>query len=288
MKLFSFRKPAAAATCLIGPRGAQQQLGGAGAAHLVFQALQRGAFVLELAVQRARRNGQQRGQRLGAVRLQRMCGQRLAHALHQQAVAPVLQHRQRQGALQHLRHRGFVAAQRQCQVTCVEAQLGPPGAKGHCRRKQDREDRGIGRRRKRKARLLQRDARVHKPAGQAVDVAQHVDQGEFARGTQVGVLVDHDRGLRAGAHHAQPDVAGQQAMVAAPAFERHAQIRRAERGARQHAVAAPGQAPRKGAQAFVVEFLHRRAGQQLHLAGGHAAVGLQELGWRDLCQLQRL
>jgi len=42
---------------------AVQQLHRAGTAHLIFQALQRGAFFLQLPVQRARRYMQQRGQR---------------------------------------------------------------------------------------------------------------------------------------------------------------------------------------------------------------------------------
>jgi len=47
---------------LDGPLRAVQQLHRAGAAHLVFQALQRGTFFLQLPVQRARRDMQQRGQ----------------------------------------------------------------------------------------------------------------------------------------------------------------------------------------------------------------------------------
>ncbi|MNV93330.1 hypothetical protein D3C71_1880100 [compost metagenome] len=82
-----------------------QQIHRAGTAHLVFQALQRGAFFLELAVQRARRYVQQVGQCLGAVLGQGssrmsavpplMRAQQLPYPLHQQAVAPILQHRQR-------------------------------------------------------------------------------------------------------------------------------------------------------------------------------------------------
>ena len=57
------------------------------------------------------------------------------------------------------------------------------------------------------------------------------------------------------------------AVVAAPALERHAQVGRGQRGAGQHAVAAPGQPAAEGAQAFVVQLLHGRGRTALPSAG---------------------
>jgi len=57
--------------------------------------------------------------------------------------------------------------------------------------------------------------------------------------------------------------------------------------AREHAVAAPGQAPAEPAKRLVVELAHRGFGDALHLPGGDArAVALQQFR-RDLCLRER-
>ena len=50
----------------------------------------------------------------------RRMAQRLPDLLHQQAVTPILQNRQRQGALQHLLQGFFITAQGQGQIPGVE------------------------------------------------------------------------------------------------------------------------------------------------------------------------
>ena len=114
-----------------------------------------------------------------------MAGQCLAHALHQQAVAPVLQHGQGQGVLQHLLQGFFVAAQRQVQVAGIKTDAGLRGIKGAGAGEQHRVDRLVRWRGKRELRAQQGDARVHQPAGQAMDIAQHRDQAELAQCAQV-------------------------------------------------------------------------------------------------------
>jgi len=83
------------------------------------------------------------------------------------------------------------------------------------------------------------------------------------------------------------DVVGEQAVVAAPALERHLQRRCGERCPAQHAVAAPGQPAREPAQCLVVERLHRKPRHHLHLRRGHARVGRIEQRGRDLRLSQR-
>jgi len=100
--------------------GPQQQFERTRLAHLVFERLQRSALVFELPVQRARRHVEQCCQIVGAVTTGWLAGQRLAHLLHQQTVAPVLQHRQGQRAFEHVLQRGLVPTQRQGQVTRIK------------------------------------------------------------------------------------------------------------------------------------------------------------------------
>jgi hypothetical protein len=61
-----------------------------------------------------------RAQRVGGAELAPRRRQQLAHALHQHAVAAVLQHRQRQRALEHGLQRVLVAPQRHREVLRVE------------------------------------------------------------------------------------------------------------------------------------------------------------------------
>ena len=136
--------------------------------------------------------------------------------------------------------------------------------------------------------LGERNARIHQPAGVAQQVAQGGDEAELAQLAQRGVLDDADGGAAALLVEREHDVVGEQAVVPAPALERYFQRRRGERGAAQHAVAAPGQPPREPAQGLVVEFLHRRARHHFHLRRGNACVGVVQQCGRDLRLGERL
>ena len=242
-------------------------------------------------MQRARRQVQPLGDQPGAVQRGRVAGQQLAHALHQQAVAPVLQHGQRQGALQHLAQRCLVACQGQLQIARVEADGGVRRAKRHRAGEQQRVHPGMCGRRERKARLLQRQARVDQPARHAMQVAQYRHQAELAqRAVAAGrvALLQRDLGRGALGGQRERDAVGQQAVVAAPACQRHAQVRRGDGGARQHPVTAPGQAAREPAQGFVVQLAHGALAQRLHLPGGDAGLGIGHFLWRDLCLAQHV
>jgi hypothetical protein len=121
-------------------------------------------------------------------------GQQLAHALHQQAVAAVVQHRQGQGVLQHLAQGLLVAAQGQVQVAGVEVDGGARRVEGDGATEQHGVGIGMRRRVKRKFGSDERDARVHQPAGQPVGIAQHGDQAELAQRAQVAGLGDRQGG----------------------------------------------------------------------------------------------
>ena len=91
-----------------------------------------------------------------------------------------------------------------------------------------------------------------------MEVAQHRNQTKLAHRAQIAVFGDADRGDVFRGLHLEADVIGQQAVVAAPALQSHAELRGADGGARQHAVTAPGQAAAEPAKRFVVQLLHRR------------------------------
>ncbi|MNX59196.1 hypothetical protein D3C86_900540 [compost metagenome] len=244
---------------------------------------------MQLPVQRAPRHIQQPRQRLRRGGLAGARAQQFAHALAQQAVAAVLQHRERQGALEHGAQRALVAQQRQREVALVEADAGLRRVEVHVGREHQRVGVAVRRRRERKGGLAQRDARVDGPAHVAVHEAQAGHQAELAeRRVERAVLGDAQRGHAAGHLQRERDVLGQQAVVAAPAFHGHAQVGRGERGAAQHAVAAPGQAAREPAQRLVVQLLHRVARQRLELRGRHPRARAGQFARRDLCRLQGL
>lgn len=121
-----------------------------------------------------------------------------------------------------------------------------------------------------------------------MDVAQHRDQAELAQVAQIALFSDPQGGAVARDRQLQADVIGQQPMVAAPALQGQAQAGRADRGARQHAVAAPGQAPAEPTQRLVVELLHGGARDAFHLRGGDASQRVDQGCWRNLCQRERL
>lgn len=257
----------------------------------VLQLLQRHAFVLQLPVQGAHRDVELGGDVLRGVGRCGAGGQQLVDAVHQQAVAPVLQHGQRQGALQHRLQRLLVATHRQREVAGVETDACGVGAEAHRPGEQIGVGVGVGRGGEGEGGLAERDARIHQPAGVAEQVAQRADEAELAQLAQRGVLGDADRRAaalrRARRDQLEDDVVGEQAVVAAPALERDLERGRAQRGAAQHAVAAPRQPAREPAQRLVVERLHRQPGHRLHLGGGDARVGVVEAFGRDLRPLQR-
>ena len=82
--------------------------------------------------------------------LLRVRQQRLAHALHQQTVAPVGAHGEGQGALQHVLQRSFISAQRQGQVARVKVNRRAVGVERGATRKQHRISRLVCRWGKRK------------------------------------------------------------------------------------------------------------------------------------------
>ena len=84
--------------------------------------------------------------------------QKVAHALDEQAVAPVLQHGKGQGALEHGAQGGFVAADGQREVTGVKAESCRVCVEVHRAGKEQGVGLGVGRRREGEARLLQGDA----------------------------------------------------------------------------------------------------------------------------------
>ena len=137
-----------------------------------------------------------------------------------------------------------------------------------------------------KRRLPQRDPRIDGPAGEAVQVAQQRQQTELAQRAQRTAFFDAQHRMLAAHLQVQPHVVGQQGVVAAPALQRHAQRRRGDRGAAQHAVAAPGQPPREPAQGLVVERLHRRAAEGLELRRGDPRRRVGPLLRRDPCLSQ--
>ena len=82
------------------------------------------------------------------------------------------------------------------------------------------------------------------------------------------MLLHRERGDVAFHGERQQHVLGEQPVVAAPALQRHAQGGRGERGAAEHAVAAPGEPAGEPAERLVVELLHGGAGEELHLPRG--------------------
>lgn len=197
-----------------------------------------------------------------------------------------MQHRQRQGALQHLAQRGFITLQRQLQVARVKAQAAAGGAKLHRPRKQHRIGVVVGGPCEGEERLLQRNARVDEPTRQAVDVAQHRDRAELGKRPQGPVHLQAHCGAGPFRLQGEGYVLRQQAVVAAPALERHPQRGRADGGARQQPIAAPGQAAAEPAQRLVVQRLHGQAREALELPGRHAGGRVFHFLWRDLCLLQ--
>jgi len=116
----------------------------------------------------------------------------------------------------------------------------------------------------------------------AVHVAQAGERAEFAKAAQVAAFVDDQRGHRDVVAQAQQDVVGAQPVVSAPALQRDTQVGRAQRGAAQQPVAAPGQPAREPAQRRAVELPHRRAAQQFELRGGDAGLGPAQQERRDV------
>ena len=123
---------------------------------------------------------QERGQRFCAMGVLRLGDEQVADPLHQQAVAAVLQHRQGEGVLQHLLQGAFVAAQRQQKVLCIKSNSGLRLVEAGRAGKQHLVGLGMRRGRKGKLGVQERDARIHQPAGQSMDVAQHRDQTKLA------------------------------------------------------------------------------------------------------------
>lgn len=124
MKLFSLAKPAARATALTGLSVRWSRSRARCWRASSFRACSEAPSSRSLAVQGAGRDVQRGGQRLRAVGQLRCVGQRLPHALYQQAVAAVLAHGEGQGALQHQPQRVLVALQGQVEVAGVESQQG--------------------------------------------------------------------------------------------------------------------------------------------------------------------
>ena len=142
---------------LEGAVAAVEELDGAVAAGLVLELLQRSAFFEQLPVQGARRYVQPGGQPLGGGGFVRVGVQQLAHPLHQQPVATVLQHGQRQRALQHALQRALVAPQGQRKVAHIEADRRTLGLEAHWPGEHQRVHIAVRRRCERKARLQQRN-----------------------------------------------------------------------------------------------------------------------------------
>ena len=140
------------------------------------------------------------------------------------------------------------------------------------------------------ARLAQRDARVDRPAGQAVDVAQHVTrQNSRSRAEQRARSSMRERRRAAVDRRARGAMSSvsspwcrHQRLSATPRSGEVSEARPACRSCPRAAGARTSPAPRRRARCMAA------AGEHLHLRGGDAAVGLAQLRWRDLCQLQRL
>ena len=239
-----------------------------------------------LAVQGPDRDVELSREVLGAAELLGAAPQQLAHPPHQEPVAPVLEHGQRQRALQHQLKGALVALQRQREVLRVEGEGGLRGAEDDRPREQQRVDVRVRRGREREAGFDQRDPRVDRPAGVAVHVPEERDEAELPQITEAAALGDregHDRSRRRQPQH---DVVGQDSVVPAPALERDAEGRGGDRGAAQHAVAAPREPAREPAERLVVELLHGRLADGLHLPSGDPAQRILEQRRRDLCRPQ--
>ena len=182
---------------------------------------------------------QKGGQFFGTATLRWMADQRLAHARRQQAVAPVLQHGEGQGALQHLLQGLLVAPERQRQIARVKVDPRHALLKQRGSREEHPVEIAMGWRLEWELGAQQGDARVDQPAGQPMDVAQHRNQTELAQWAQIALLGDAQARTDSAGRQVQRDVVGDQGVVTTPAFERHAQVRCTDRRARQHAVAAP-------------------------------------------------
>ena len=118
-----------------------------------------------------------------------------------------------------------------------------------------------------------------------MDVAQHMHHGKFPNSAWISRFQCDGRNV-AGGHHPKRDVVGQQCVMAAPSPQGNAQVGRREGCARQHAVAAPGQAAVECAQSFIIECLHGRTGQHFELTRCDAGGIFCQLAWRDLRQFQ--
>src|SRR5438093_13013305 len=73
----------------------------------------------------------------------------------------------------------------------------------------------------------------------------------------------------------------------APPLERHAEISGSPRSPTQHAVTTPRELAREPAERFVVELLHRRAGDDLHLCRRDPSLRVLEQRRRNMCLSQR-
>ena len=213
---------------------------------------------------------QQCGQVFRTATMQWMTDQCLAHASCQQAVASILQHRERQGALQHLLQCLLVAPERQRKVARVKVDDSLALLKLRGSREQHAVEVAVDRRTEWKLSAQQGNARVNQPARESVDIAKHRDQTELAQRTQVALLGDGQACAVSADRQLQCDVVSDQGVMSTPAFESYFETVGTDGGARQHAVAAPGQAAGEPAQSLIVEFLHGSAGDAFHLPGADA------------------
>lgn len=180
-----------------------------------------------VAVQAALRQMQLARQGLGRLLLLPAGGQQMAHALYQRLLALIGTHLDRQGALQHAVEGCLIARQRCLQPARFELQAGNWRPKGNAaRREQHLVDigmRGLG---KREAGMQQADRFVDQPAGKAVDIAQHRYHAELAHASQRAAFMQGERGNAGLLAELQLQVLRNQAVMAAPASQRQAQMGR--------------------------------------------------------------
>ena len=134
------------------PVGPRQQLTGARLARGILQTLQTRPRRPQLAMEGTLRHTQP-GRKEGGVAQFPGAGEQFARAAHEQAIATVLVHRQRQGTLQHLVQGGLVADQREIEYRASKLKPAWSAAKSPARIHQ-RVDRRMRRRWERKRTLL--------------------------------------------------------------------------------------------------------------------------------------